>query len=73
VAGGRRNIMQNFWGSENTIVEHLKVETTCKNIFSTLPAEFCPKTFIFAHFWLVKNLLSGREQPETRRRTNKKI
>ena len=32
-----------FLGSQNIIVEHLKAETTSKNIFSILPAEFCPK------------------------------
>ena len=42
MAGGRRNITQNFLGSQNTILEHLRVETTCENESPTLPAELCP-------------------------------
>ena len=71
MAGGRRNITQNFLGLQNTTVKVLKAETTRENEPPTPPAEFCPKTLIFVHFWAMKAFWGGRERPEARRRTHK--
>ena len=60
-----------FLGLQNIIVEHLRAETTCENESPALPAEFCPKTLMLAHFREVEDFWDGRESPETRRRTHK--
>ena len=73
MAGGRRNIIQNFLGSQNIMVEVLKAKTTRENDSPALPAEFCPKPPILAHFLAVKDFWDGREPPETHRRILKKF
>ena len=58
-------------GSRNTIVDHLRAETTSEYESPALPANFCPKPSILAHFLAMKNFLGGRKPPESRRRTHK--